>query len=535
MDSLRKADVKGKRVRVTDDFGCKFVGIVDYVDYQRGKLGVTGAVEGQQKGKSLQIFFRSDIKKIVVFDDSPAVFAQIPTTFKPPSTTSAHNPNKQTNRTQPSYVLMPGGAEYRGGKYATTTRMVQDNMGSAGETSDSSDKGKSNATPSSPTTSSSPDSQGGAGLWKSSLEPGITSTRQINSPVYARVSGDSLPASQMLVRQKDWSSKQSSGQVQPEPLCDWRNGNLISYNKSNSNDTLLLTKDMTGYPCYIIPSVVTVPNLPVGERDRALTKGVKELLWPSSNTPPSFSTPSRLYYVEREGDLYEEAVVRLSSCPRIGLSMEGQVLGRHGKTSLLVISSQDEVFVFDLLSMGVNAFKWGLYSVLRNKDVVKVVHDCRQLSDTLYHQYGLELENVFDTLAGHVVFSNWVMKGDMRLAKTLDYTVRDYLGVPDEHLHTTRYSSSTLKAETAVWLARPLPRHLLVGAARNSMFLLSLAKIMERAIQLPVEMAVRELMSSSTNSDSEMARQMVLTPQYLPTEVQSSLPQWKQGSYSVRS
>ena len=85
MDSLKKADIKGKRVRVTDFSGCKFVGNVEYVDYQRGKLGVSGTVENSQGAvKSLQIFFRSDITEIVVFD-----------------------------------VLMPSGSEYRGGKYRT--------------------------------------------------------------------------------------------------------------------------------------------------------------------------------------------------------------------------------------------------------------------------------------------------------------------------------------------------------------------------------------------------------------------------------
>ena len=52
MDTLQRDDIKGKRVRVTDDSGCKFVGVVENVDYQRGKLGVTGTVEGFNSGKS---------------------------------------------------------------------------------------------------------------------------------------------------------------------------------------------------------------------------------------------------------------------------------------------------------------------------------------------------------------------------------------------------------------------------------------------------------------------------------------------------
>ena len=87
MDTLQRADIKGKRVRVTDDSGCKFVGVVENVDYQRGKLGVTGTVEGYNSWKSLKMFYRSDIKKIVVFYNTPAVYAQLP----------ALNINKQTN------------------------------------------------------------------------------------------------------------------------------------------------------------------------------------------------------------------------------------------------------------------------------------------------------------------------------------------------------------------------------------------------------------------------------------------------------
>eukprot|EP00092_Neocalanus_flemingeri_P003626 GFUD01003893.1.p1 GENE.GFUD01003893.1~~GFUD01003893.1.p1 ORF type:complete len:558 (-),score=213.06 GFUD01003893.1:414-2087(-) len=549
MDSLKRADIKGRRVRVTDDSGCKFVGSVEYVDYQRGKMGVTGAVEGYSKGKSLQIFFRSDIRKIVVFEDTPAVFAQMPSTIDVSKRMSAPHINKQTNITKPSYVLVPGGAEYRGGKHRPLAT-----LGSAGETSDSSDKGRSSGgIPSSPTFAtpdsqamvgagsdlglvsgipSTPDSQAGVVpksdsslLSASGYVSGIAPTRHQPTPVYASVSAGISPPSQVMSSVTTSTQAIAAiGRSNHHPNTSF----LPPVIPSSLPASFSLVSDPSGYPCYPIPSVVTVPNLPVRDRERLLlTKGVKELLWPSPSSPPIFTTPCRLYYVEREGDLFEEAVVRLSSCTRIGVSMEGQVLGRNGKTSLLVISSQEEVFVFDLLAMGENAFKWGLYTVLGNKEVVKVMHDCRQISDTLYHQYGLELENIFDTLAGHLVFSNWVLQGEQRVAKHLDYTVKDYLGVPDEHLYTTHYSSSTLKSDTSIWLARPLPDHLLRGAARNCMYLLALAGIMERAVQLPVERAMQAMMSSSTTSDKEVARQMVLTPQYLPSEVLSSLPRWK--------
>ena len=77
--------------------------------------------------------------------------------------------------------------------------------------------------------------------------------------------------------------------------------------------TLSVSRDFRGYPCYIIPTVVTVPNLFIGQKEREFVTGVKNFLWSSVDTPPSIITPRNLYYVEMEGDLYEEAVVRLST------------------------------------------------------------------------------------------------------------------------------------------------------------------------------------------------------------------------------
>ena len=37
--------------------------------------------------------------------------------------------------------------------------------------------------------------------------------------------------------------------------------------------------------------------------------------------------------------MYEEALVSLSTCTKVGISMEGWVLRRHCKSSLLVIAS----------------------------------------------------------------------------------------------------------------------------------------------------------------------------------------------------
>ena len=94
-------------------------------------------------------------------------------------------------------------------------------------------------------------------------------------------------------------------------------------------------------------------------------------------------TPTDLLYIRREGDVFEEAVTRLLGSKEIGVSAMledvGHTPARHGVLRLLSISTADQVFIFDILAMGQNAFKWGLADVIENPDCLKVTHDCRQL------------------------------------------------------------------------------------------------------------------------------------------------------------
>ena len=517
MDSVRN-NLKGKQVRITDEEGCNFVGMVEYVDQQRGKIGVNGVTEGNEGSgkKSVQLFYKSDIKRIFVFDDSQSVFAS----------------SSANTKTIPEakHITMPGGSEYRGTKHKISSQILS-TTSTSDESSVSSGIGESVE---SRTTTKSDNNhsegyeqfvsggQNTDGFWKFTSVPlpiervdkalEVTSKKKIKQesqvPPWLMKSGNHVDGKNSYPAIVDKSSE--TRRACDDPLTDSESTNLSS-------------------ACYALPNVVSVGNLPVRNKDlKPLCEGIRSLLWPSVTKPLIFTSPLRLYFIDREGDVFEEAISRLSSCSRIGVSMEGDNLGRNGKSSLMVISSNEEVFMFDLLRMGVNAFKWGLYSVLGDESIVKVVYDCRQLSDTLYHQYDLELSNIFDTLAGHAVFSNWVSKEDAnRSVRSLDLILRCYMGIPDEHLSSSKCSGRGLQTETSIWTKRPLPEHMLMDAAKNSMYLLSLASILERAIQLPMERAMEAFMISNSFND-HVARQGLLNPQYTPVEVVSSLPTWRQ-------
>jgi hypothetical protein len=68
-------------------------------------------------------------------------------------------------------------------------------------------------------------------------------------------------------------------------------------------------------------------------------------------------------------------------------------------------STSAEVFLFDIVSMDqstLELLREGLGKILADSTITKVIHDCRQDSDALFHQLGIRLENVFDTQASYM-------------------------------------------------------------------------------------------------------------------------------------
>ena len=82
----------------------------------------------------------------------------------------------------------------------------------------------------------------------------------------------------------------------------------------------------------------------------------------------------------------------------------------------------------------------------RSQDLDIAAHDIRSLllesrsqppsivtyrasSDLLYHQCGLQLVNVFNTIVGHIMVTNWTVKRKVTRVKRLYSIVLYYLGV----------------------------------------------------------------------------------------------------------
>ena len=93
----------------------------------------------------------------------------------------------------------------------------------------------------------------------------------------------------------------------------------------------------------------------------------------SSFNSPDRKTTLKVYLVDMvDSKLFEESISRLMIAAKVGLVGKEETLGREGVLSLLVLAAEEEVFLFDILLLGMDGFQYGLNAVLHRADLVKV-------------------------------------------------------------------------------------------------------------------------------------------------------------------
>ncbi|OXB82276.1 UNVERIFIED_CONTAM: hypothetical protein H355_007973 [Colinus virginianus] len=169
------------------------------------------------------------------------------------------------------------------------------------------------------------------------------------------------------------------------------------------------------------------------------------------------------------------AMLHLKQQHVISVTGEGVNLCRHGKLSWLQIATKSRVFLFDIFCLGPPAFRNGLRMVLEDKNILKVMHDCRWISDCLFHQYGVLLVNVFDT--------------------------QDAQENPD------------------TWFLRPLPASLLQVLALKAMYLLLLHSSLMDNLMSDFTAVVHAYLNTSQNESEDHLGSIKPTCMELPKEL----------------
>uniref|UniRef100_A0ABK0LUJ1 Exonuclease 3'-5' domain containing 1 n=1 Tax=Rattus norvegicus TaxID=10116 RepID=A0ABK0LUJ1_RAT len=173
------------------------------------------------------------------------------------------------------------------------------------------------------------------------------------------------------------------------------------------------------------------------------------------------------------------AMLHIKKQSVLSVAAEGANVCRHGKLCWLQVATNSRVYLFDIFLLGSRAFNNGLQMILEDKRILKVIHDCRWLSDCLSHQYGIMLSNVFDTQVADVLQFSMETGGFLpNCISTLQECLIRHLKVAPKYLLFLEERQKQIQENPEVWLTRPLPPSLLKILALETAYLLPLRLVL---------------------------------------------------------
>ncbi|KAJ7373078.1 hypothetical protein OS493_014225 [Desmophyllum pertusum] len=88
----------------------------------------------------------------------------------------------------------------------------------------------------------------------------------------------------------------------------------------------------------------------------------------------------------------------------LAVDCEGDSLSREGALTIITVATEEKVYIFDVLKLGQLIFSSGLGEILEDNSRKKLMFDCRQDSDALWHQFKVKLSGVFDLQLLEVIY-----------------------------------------------------------------------------------------------------------------------------------
>uniref|UniRef100_A0A8B9QNL5 Exonuclease 3'-5' domain containing 1 n=1 Tax=Anas platyrhynchos TaxID=8839 RepID=A0A8B9QNL5_ANAPL len=199
---------------------------------------------------------------------------------------------------------------------------------------------------------------------------------------------------------------------------------------------------------------------------------------------------------------------------------EGVNLCRHGKLSWLQIATKSRIFLFDIFLLGPQAFKNGLQMVLEDKNILKVIHDCRWISDCLFHQYSVLLCNVFDTQVADVLQFSMATGGYFpHRVCTLQECLMQHLKIPSKWDALMKCRQEVASENPDIWFLRPFPPSLLQALALKAMYLLMVHSSLMDNLMSDLTAVVNNYLNAYRNGSGDHLRSTKPTCRELPKEL----------------
>ncbi|XP_075119886.1 piRNA biogenesis protein EXD1-like [Leptodactylus fuscus] len=179
---------------------------------------------------------------------------------------------------------------------------------------------------------------------------------------------------------------------------------------------------------------------------------------------------------------FGNAIGDIQRQPVIGLAYAGSNVCRDGSLYSLQVATRSHVYLFDIAILGPDVFKQGLKAVLESESVGKVVHDCRRLSDCLFNQYGIVLNNVFDTQVADIFLFYMTTGGFLpQCTNSLEDCLTKYLDMESSKISFLPKTKEIIK-DNLFWSLHPLPSFLQKALVLEASYILSLHMTMTNAM-----------------------------------------------------
>eukprot|EP00111_Clytia_hemisphaerica_P016523 TCONS_00048994-protein len=156
----------------------------------------------------------------------------------------------------------------------------------------------------------------------------------------------------------------------------------VKYEKKNQNSTLYMDTADEG------TSLFQMDHLQPSNYINGIDSNFSDL---SLNEPP------KVILIDKIDSSFYQAHTMICNQKNISMLVDGPKINRFGDISLLTIGTRHMVYLFDIESLGNDAFQKGLLSVIENPNILKICHDVRMVSDCLQGRYHIHPVNIFDT------------------------------------------------------------------------------------------------------------------------------------------
>ncbi|KAJ7374082.1 hypothetical protein OS493_009413 [Desmophyllum pertusum] len=103
-------------------------------------------------------------------------------------------------------------------------------------------------------------------------------------------------------------------------------------------------------------------------------------------------------------DAVSELKQKIERNTLLAVDCEGVSLSRKGALTILTVATEEKVYLFDVLKLGQAVFSAGLGEILEKKSPEKLMFDCRQDSDGLWHQFNVKLTGVLDLQLLEIIY-----------------------------------------------------------------------------------------------------------------------------------